>query len=551
MKHMLTKALVVVLTMAICLSCFTACSCDSQLDVQEEQEIVYETIYSTVSASSMEFQLSEENEIEFEEKLNACRSLYNGNNAQNADQLKRELYALNTLLVNIQAQRDIAYVLYCCDLSSNAAKENYLYAQAAYSNADQAFWSFLEEAQDDRNSLGNIIHDFLEAEYPVRVSAEGDPYYYSNQMAAIEAEFIRYGGKGSLEEIFPLYMDYLDKATQYAQCYGYDNYYDYANKLEYMRDYSKTEREEFRNFVKLYLIPLCKKLQTQTSVRYGQLLDSQHELFDELVESAYNASSKNYLTAYFKSLPPSARSAMLEALETDHILVGQHPRSCAGAFVTVIGNTPICYFHEDNMQLNVVSHELGHYYFLSKAPFSFDSVSLDLMETHSQANSVLLYSYLLNDTKATKGIGAYVTYELYNMVYQAILCTIQDEFDEAVFGTGQSSYTQEELAELMDDLIEEYGVADISDQMVQQLSAYWQRSDISLVGYDLSYAVAAVVAMQIYRMSCTDYEKAVECYRILIEDVNSTEGFQKALVCAGIESPFLGSTYGNLEEIIP
>ena len=527
------------------LSTLTSCSLFHQNAEETEDEL--KTVYPTVKTSEMEFTLSEEDVEKFQKKLKTCQELYDSNLQENAAELEKQLYKLNSLLMKIEVQEGIAYLQYCYNLSDPEAKENYEYAIATANQANSDFWSLQPDEDSPENVLDATVRAFLEKEYAHARMEKGAAVPYGEKLDALTIQFNAYNGEGTPEEIYDLYVEYWDTAKKYAQRYGYDNYYDCVSKVRYMRDYGKKEREEFRSYVKAYLIPLFKKLKNKSEQADAILTPAQYQKSIAYSKDRYDSFSENYLFSYFESLPESGGKAMMEAFEKDRIFIGDQPNSRFLAFTTMVGDTPICYFNANEMNMTTVSHEIGHYYCSTVNQYE-DSLTMDLKEIHSQANSLLLYSYLQKQLD-DPAFDSFCAYEVYNMVYQTISCTIRDEFDEKVFGAGSKKYTVPELNQIMAELLREYGVADLSDNMVQQLTTYWHRLGLSHPGYEISYAVSLVASLQIYQKSLTDYDGAAESYCRLVENLNMEQSFTDKLADAGLYSPFERSTYTELKKL--
>lgn len=522
-----------------------ACQSSRLPDDQTTQEL--KTVYPDVKVSEMEFTLSEKDIEKFRKKLKTCRELYNSNLPENAAELEKQLYKLNSLLMNIEVQEGIAYLQYCYDLSDSKAKENYEYAVSKANQANTDFWSLKPDEDSPENPLDATVLAFLEKEYAHARMEKGAAVPYAEKLDALTVEFNAYNGEGTPEEIYDLYVEYWDTAKKYAQRYGYDNYYDCVSRGTYVRDYGRSEREEFRSYVKSYLIPLFKKLRDKSQQADAALTPAQYQESIAYSKNRYDSFSENYLFSYFKSLPESGGNAMMEAFEKDRVLIGDQPDSHFQGFTTMVGDTPICYLHADSMNMTATSHEIGHYYSGAVNPYD-DSLTMDLKEIHSQANSLLLYSYLQNRLD-DPAFDSFCAFEIYNMVYQTISCTIRDEFDEKVFGAGSKKYTVPELNQIMADLLREYGVADLSDRMVDQLSTYWYRLGLTHPGYEISYAVSLVASLQIYQKSLEDYDGATESYCRLVENLNMEQSFVDKLAEAGLSSPFVRATFAKLNKL--
>ena len=505
-------------------------------------------VYPNVYASDMSFTLNSGDLAEFNSQLAVCRSLYFANKKEDGEKLRSELYKLGSLKAAIEAQKDIAYMLYCCNIADNAAWQNYQYAVGIYDSADSKMISFYNDAKDNKNYHIQIVNKFIKEAYPggfvLRTSEASE---YNAQMISWENKFNSLSVKNA-KNVLPIFQKYVDAANKYGKSMGYANYYEYVSKEVYKRDYSATERNNFRKYVKEYLVPLCKELKALSDNIYSGLTAYEKVLSESYISGDWEKISKNIFKEYCAALPASCGNTILSAFTEDRILVGKSEYAIERAFVMDVGGSPMCYINGSIKDITTVSHELGHYY-ARKAGMG-ENTSYDLREAHSQANSLLMIRYL-DEKLSDNAYKDFLVYSLYNMVYTTISNTVRDEFDEILFSTeGASNYTEEEIAEIMQGLIDEYDISDISQKMVSDLSTYWYRLGISNFGYNLSYSVGAVVALQIYMQSLSSFDTAAEAYKTIVENIDKSRTFVGTVDRAGLYSPFSEKAYTALAGLI-
>ena len=228
---------------------------------------------------------------------------------------------------------------------------------------------------------------------------------------------------------------------------------------------------------------------------------------------------------------------MRDAFEKGYIVIGDMSGSLNTANVADIGGMPVCYFYEENLDLVSVSHELGHYC-QNLIEDGAIGISYDMKEVCSQANTLLMLRFL-RDKIDRAGYDAFEIYEVSNLLYQTILETAKDEFDEIVFSDAEAyTYTAEQLTSIMEGLIAEYGIDEIGGSMEQYAKTYWYRQGLYQPAYRISYATSALMAFQLYWIANEDYAEATEKYRLFIETVNKESSFLGAIENAGLYSPF-------------
>lgn len=510
---------------------------------------VFEVIYPQISASTLEFELVEQDLERFKDKLTLTKSLFVKKGGVSADRFRDVLYELLTLKAYIITQCDIAYVQYWYDTSDSEAWDNYLYAYEMRTEAYNLFWSFYSQVKDSNSVLAQVFREVVESEYGenlISVSPEADDYAY--EMELLEGEYNALQNKNASDaKLFAAYKNYMVAAHNYATASYTDSYYEYASKYTYYRDDTSEQREIFREYVKQYLIPLYYDLKEKSEQYDNRLNDIEFELSNRYLQEQYDSFGKNYLSKYFSSLCKSSGDAMSSAFEMDRVIIGDRDASYDTAMVTAVGNTPICYFHEDLTTLDTMSHELGHYY----ARVMGDSVyySYALKETHSTANSMLLFSYL-SDEIGTRAFKSAELYLVSNWVYQIVVNVIKDEFDEIVYTSDPSDLTMSEFNRVMNELMDEYGVRDMSDNIDDQLLSYWKSQGIIYPVSNYCYAMAFTASLQIYIESKTDYDAATEMYRIIVEEVEENGDFLATIQKAGITTPYDEQTYIKLGSLV-
>ena len=505
----------------------------------------YDVAYPEITVSTMT--KLEPDLDDFTESLDLCRSLYRSNTPKNAEPLKKALCKAYSGMLSFYT----AHHVWTVEINRDQADGSAPIMSELYSSlggeAYDMLEAFVDEARRQNYCLLYLINDFASVQMGGEVSSLSSAAKpYAQEINSVKAEYQALANGGTEAQILALYQRYLKAGRLYAANTGNASYYDYLTQKTYQRDYGKTEREAFRTYVKEYLVPLYRQLKAKSKAVDNSLTYKEFALSDTYLESSYKTVGENYLFSYFQSLPASAGSAMKSAFDKDRIVIATKSTANPIAYVTVVGDTPICYFHQSDLSMITVSHELGHYYYHTMDP---DNKSFDLMEAHSQANSLLLIRHLdgkLNQ-KAYEGFRAYA---LMDVVYQIVCGTIKDEFDEAVLTDPKAeTYSVAQLEAVMNGLIAEYGVADFSSNIVSQLTTYWRRQEISQMGYYLSYATSGVVALQVYQKSLTDYAGATECYRKLAEQVDPNSTFLGTVSSAGLRTPFDPSAYTALQSL--
>ena len=534
----------VALLMCVVILVLQLISCKNKSD-----DYVFEVIYPSVTVSSLEFTLNDEALVEFKDKLSAAKELFQKEKGVEEDEFRHALYELLSLEANIGTQADIAYMLYYYDTKDTKAWDNYLYAYNMCDEAHDLFWEFYNEARYEDGALSKVFEEVIEKEYQGHLvtlsDSSSDTYRYEMETLEKEYDSLR-NSNASDSKIFYTYRNYMIAAYKYAKAVSAANYYEYSKEYRYYRGDTAEQRNALRQYTKEYLVPLYKALAAKSQAYDRTLSAAERNLVDKYLSGEYNSFEEDYLFDYFSSLSKSSGQAMTDAFEKDRVLIGDKSNSYNTAMVCKIGNTPICYFHKSKTTLDTMSHELGHYY----ANVSGDSTyySFDLRETHSTANTMLLYSYLSQNIN-NKAFTSAELYMISNWVYQTISSVIRDEFDEKIYTCNPSVLKLEDIESIMSDLIDEYGVRSMSTSLPNQLMTYWKRLGITYPMSNYCYATAYVAALQIYIKSKDDYVGAAEMYRKIVEEPEGEGDFISTIVKAGLTTPYDEQTYIKIKKL--
>lgn len=517
-------------------------------DDAQEKEDVFEIVYPSVSVSSLKFELTDKDLEEYKGKLMETKRLFNKSEGVSEDEFRGALYELLSLEAAMQTQRDIAYIQYHYDMSDSVAWDHYLYAYNLHDDANDLFWAFYNESKKSDSHLLAVFKQVVQKEFKGNlVSTVPSADSYADEMTALEGEYNSLKNSGASDEkMFNVYKEYMVAAYGYATSSNTANYYEYANKYIYYRNDTSVQRKALRQYVKEYLVPLYRQLRDKSKAYDSQLALVEYALSNEYVYGEYNSFGENYLIDYFSSLPSTSCAAMTGAFEKDRVLIGDRDNSYNSAMVHTVGNTPICYFHQSKTTLDTMAHEIGHYYAHIIADRTY--CSLDLRETHSTANTMLLYSYL-SDKLDTKAFTSAEIYMVSNWLYQTISSVIKDEFDEMIYARDPSTLTLEDFESIMGQLIDKYDVRDLSNNIGNQLMTYWRRLGIIYPMSNYCYATAMISALQIYIISKDNYFAASEMYKTIVEDVGDQEDFLLTIVTAGLTTPYDEQTYIKLNEL--
>ena len=329
------------------------------------------------------------------------------------------------------------------------------------------------------------------------------------------------------------YYQIVKNNRQLALLADVADYPTYADSQIYGRDYTSAEIKSFCNYVKEYIVPLGEQLLADLSSSDDYFtLDCE---FKKLCQQDVSFDlMKEKLTPYYNELGGDFADGFTAF--DDLIFTAKDDDSLPVAFTAYQQRSglPICYFGPEYQTLSTYVHEQGHYFafYLSDASIS----SIDLCETHSQANEWLYLAYAerLYDEELYKELTSYY---LLNQLLTITLSCCCDTFERAVYA--DESLKAEDYDDLFINCVRDLGAYTfLKDYMGSNLENYWHLAVISNSMYYLSYAVSLVPSIEFFLIAKErGFDHAAELYYDLCT-VSADAPFHKTILDAGLSSPF-------------
>ncbi len=367
------------------------------------------------------------------------------------------------------------------------------------------------------------------------------------QLTEIEekANKLNYNAPGWSNVICNLFKQYVDISKEYAEYYGYDNYYEYATENVYSRDYSKEELEAFHKYVKEYIVPLTKEVMAEASRDNSYLPANDRLLLQNIAEKTYNRiGSENYLDAYIESFNGELKQNFKNLFEKNSFLLQTDSRAYAGAFVNYIPyyEEPFAYFGPGYQTIYTIVHEMGHY--AAAYNYNFGALNYDLAETHSQANE-WLFTYFMKQKLAADTQAVLVKQNLAEALQMVVIATAIDEFEQTIY---YGNYLPTEYDDVMTQIHASYDMQIIYS--LDNMLWYWKMVTTTSAVYYISYATSQIASINLYVVADQyGYEYAQEVYRKLQEEGSSEQGFVEVILNSGLPNPFLEQTYIDMMEV--
>ncbi len=528
-------------------------SCTREIESEEMAELIQDFEFpifylgkTKTEALSFEYSFTQADADEFNALLAEFESLVLDDTAASLYDMQLAYERMADKFDYIEAQTLIGKVIYDKDNTPDSAWENYMAAYDAYQNAYNAYLETLRRLYTADTEFNRILFDGWTQEdidELMGTDSETDEKLaeLNLQNEEIEKELLELPFDDNWNDLaVELYEKLVANNQQIARLRGYANYYEYAQKEIYSRDWDPEEIADYRGYVKEYIVPL-----------YDQLYDRLYSLMNELgyskinkaqsalEETKYGSLKPNYVSMYFDSFEGELGDRFRAMFEKNALVFAEGENGSETAYTNYLSyyGEPYCVFGSGVYYQNAYSvvHEVGHY--ASFYSFNLSTLSNDLAETHSQANEFLFLSYMKNHFD--KSIHEYlVVSKALDTVWTIILTSIINDFEYELY-SAEAPYTASDYVGIIERLCGEYGVETLKDIATQYTLYVATLSPV----YYISYGVSLVACLDLFATALSDYEAAQECYRILQSDAADTDGFVSALELAGIGNPFEEQTF--------
>lgn len=338
-------------------------------------------------------------------------------------------------------------------------------------------------------------------------------------------------------KLAPIYLELVKLRNEMASSEGYENYYDYAYKNVYSRDYTHGDLKAFQASVKKNIVPLYKKI--SSSVYEYDYSELKNMKFDE-----------NKVMNDVKKHLPEISDELLTAFNymqqyNLYDLKDSNLKSDVGFTLKIpVINQPFMFNKPYNSFLDyfTVVHEYGHYnamYFSSDEEWAFDPGKVDLSEIHSQALELLFLDY--TDEIFGEDSAAVDYYIFANIITTIMQACITDEFE--VYAYDHPEATVKELNKAYYNIIKDYGIETFDGSEAYDWVGISHIYSSPL--YTISYSISASSALDIWKMSLTDRNAAVEAYLKLVNK-GQMNNYQETIESVGLNNPIKTPNFDGL-----
>lgn len=326
------------------------------------------------------------------------------------------------------------------------------------------------------------------------------------------------------EEVGPIYVELVTLRHEIAEYYGYDNYAEYAYENIYCRDYGLDEAQAFCDQVK-QVAPRYYEQVYYNSYASG-FTDVQMD-GQELVDT---------LGAYADQIDPLVGEVWEFFAENELYSICDSSECMDGGYTLSIPSSDAPYIYMSlyggSSDFCTLSHEFGHYVdaWLNPTPnYLTSGGNYDLLEIHSNGLEVL-YSQYYYDIFG-RGANAAEYGLLDEQLNSVVDGCIFDEFQRRVYA--EESITLDDVNRIYSEVCVEYGQYDeVGEDYWWMFVSHNYESPM----YYISYAASAIAALQIWDMSRSDYDAAVETWLSVVREGAYDRGYMEVLSDCGLQS---------------
>lgn len=460
-----------------------------------------------------------------------------------------------TVFYHLAEQMTVASIIYYCDMSNEEAQDRHLNTNDMFRELQNAYNVALQDLLENSPHSDELFEGWTEEEKQSLLDYRPEIMELRNQVDALEVLY------NDLEEnafnygtmVAEYYRQMVVLNNQIAVMNGYDNYYDYATREVYGRDYTADDLATYHGYVKDNIAVKVGDLVTKWRDKYGKL-GSNEELYKTFMDRDFDSKylPDNYVMMYFESLGDTNMGiAMRDVFASENCVFADNPNSHPTAFQTWLyeSDKPFCLFGSSGQSATTIVHEVGHYY----AAYTNDDIGdYDLCETHSQGNEFLFLNFC-SDKLPKSVFTTAILYQLVNTCGTITLASIVDQFEQAVYALPNevvAEMTVEDFDAIMTEIKSAGEYSGVTSNFIDPCE-YWKRVAVSNPVYYVSYSVSAVAALNIYAMALEDIDAAYAAYQALVETPGIDEmGYVEALTAAGVASPFDQKSHKKIADLI-
>lgn len=449
----------------------------------------------------------------------------------------------------IDAQRTVAYINYCKDMTNEKAVSDYEFAIEIYNKASNLYNETLKNILlSDSSIAAQLFAEWSDEEKELILNNNERAYELTveNEDILLDYRALDDEAEGWADTVDGYYLQIVKNNNAIAKEYGYANYYEYASWAAFSRYYSDADRNRLREYVKEYIIPLFPevlgRLESLGAEADEQTLTEYRALMSESYKS--NEDVKRYIADYVDSfyvnpddLMENMGDCMGNMLEGDLAIFADGENAMKAAFTGYMNyyGTPVAFFGPGYQDMLTIVHEAGHFAVFDRTGFA--NMPLDFCEVHSQANEWMFIAYLEDQLDPE-------VYELVKLNRLArgleiiILATAVDECEESIYRAIDENSTVQQIGALISETLSGYGEKIIEDLA---LESYVRHVVLESPVYYLSYATSEIVSLTSFLEAQDNLTEAQKSYTKFADESLLPEVVEK-----GLKEAFEEATYVNI-----
>lgn len=488
-----------------------------------------------VSPISFEYDLTQQ---KLEEALMSVDRVEQEIDEGNNFGLVRLVSKMNMQLSYVAHQYAVGQILYYSNLKDESAYQKFVFAEDGYMTMrEQCLYVLKKLYESDLPAKESVFKSWTEEDIQILYTTDEAVNELKRRESELTREYLALDEDGSQtwsDAVENIYFDFIKNADAISTHYGYENYYEYASAEIYLREYTKEQRERFRESVKEYLLPFYNQTYELYIQKRSLLNSSELREFNSLRKGQCTPDNL-YLTGYINSYSGNMKTVMNYLFERDALVYTQSDNAYGMAFTNYSSyyDQPYVFLGNGYQDIFTLVHELGHY--TAYYHFINGDIGYDTCEVHSQGNEWLLTYYL--DGELDEDVyDVLVLWQLSNSLETVILSTLVDEYEEKVYEREITSVN--EFDTIMATLYTDYeGIENLGD--IENIYNYVQRATMRSPVYYLNYATSSTVSMSLYSIASENgYATAQAIYADLCLETPTDNAFLDTLADVGLPSPF-------------
>lgn len=407
-----------------------------------------------------------------------------------------------------------------------------------------------EEAFALRREEDRLVRDYEQAmASPAEVTVDGQVW---TEEALDRADWLDDGAYWAVYDLLAeargrrageIFLELVRVRTEIAREAGYDNYADYAHRELYQRDYTAADIQTVCRAAKTRLAPLSQRLWDTVEDRDLRALDLRSRGSGEEILDA--------VQPYLGDIDPELAETFA-FLREFHLydIEAREGKAPTGYTVPLPAYGTAFLFdspYGGYLDYSTVIHEFGHFNetFHTARRELWSPFHIDVGEIHSQGLEALYLAYA-EDLFGEEAGRTFYRAVLANLVDAVLEGCLYDEFQTAVYRDPDMDV--EDLGRLFRDLSGEYGYAYGAGEAVDWT---WTEVDhtFSSPMYYISYATSALSALDLWRLSLRDRDRAVETYMDLTV-LGMSRPYRAAVAEVGLTDIFRPGAVEDLAETL-